>query len=361
VNGAGDQSLGDECISVDEGRSTSERRPRRPGPSKMSPTDEPHMGPRSKSGSARWWQRGFDGDGWMGHTVQDHGQTMHCDMHASNGIMPDYYGTMGRQSPYITHSQAPYVARQDSLRLHDVHHDVLRPVSAQSNMRSRPSSAHSSFSTERTSLDKSVRGWRRKTVHKERVWQELENLARLLHLPGKKLGQSLDEYVEHLRIAAQYGMGHYARTTNLPPPKHSVPVSIDSLYSHTARPKSALPKRRRPHSAGPHSSYSSAQTAVLRGERRGTALNMGNGNGDDDDGLVRWAQHVEKLESPGHGRLQSSNVQELGATERRDVSYMHLMRLLDKASSVRRAAFKVVDEQRSSAASAVHAGVPEIW
>ena len=144
VNWPDDNSLGDENIAIDAGRSAAERRTRRSGRSKLSPANESYMGPKFKSGSARWWQRGLDGDDWMGHALQDHGH----DMHYST---MDYFGTMGRQSPYITPSQAPYAARQDSLRLHDVEHDVRRPLSAQSKRRSRPSSAHTSFSTERTS------------------------------------------------------------------------------------------------------------------------------------------------------------------------------------------------------------------
>jgi hypothetical protein len=49
------------------------------------------------------------------------------------------------------------------------------------------------------------KGWWRKNVHTEIVEQELQSLARLLHLPPKKEWQSLEKYAHELRMAAENG------------------------------------------------------------------------------------------------------------------------------------------------------------
>ena len=81
-------------------------------------------------------------------------------------------------------------------------------------------------------------GWRRKNVHTEIVEQELQSLARLLHLPPKKGRQSLENYAHELRVAAEYGAGHYSRTLKAPPPLRQVPPSLDFLYKNTGYPSS---------------------------------------------------------------------------------------------------------------------------
>ena len=190
---------------------------------------------KGKSGSPGWWRGAlYDAGGW--HSSAG-GDGLHFEWQEKT------YGMAERVSPYVdSYSETGYVPRQDSLRLEDLDRRRRAAVAAPARRRPRPSSAHASLE----------RGLARQNVHAERVWRGLEDIARLLHLPLGKSGQTLDEYVEHLRIAAQYGMAHYARTTNVPPPKHSVPISLGSLYSHSAPLKGAWPRSigQRPQSAG---------------------------------------------------------------------------------------------------------------
>ena len=220
ANAADDSPLRDVALAKSKGRE--DWRKRRKG----------------KSGSPGWWRGALDdAGGW--HSSAG-GDGLHFEWQENT------YGMAGRVSPYVDgYSETGYVPRQDSLRLEDL--DRRRRAAAaapapSARRRPRPSSAH-------TSLE---RGWARQNVHADRVWRELEDMARLLHLPLGKPGQTLDEYVEHLRIAAQYGMAHYARTTNVPPPKHSVPISLGSLYSHSDPLKGASQRSsgQRPQSAG---------------------------------------------------------------------------------------------------------------
>jgi hypothetical protein len=134
-------------------------------------------------------------------------------------------------------------------------------------------------------------GWRRKNVHTEIVEQELQSLARLLHLPPKKGRQSLENYAHELRVAAEYGAGHYSRTLKAPPPLRQVPPSLDFLYKNTGYPSSESAansvsgRRLRPSSCKRPSRPSSAHSSQNSSHKR-TAHVTGEGNEDKLTPLV---------------------------------------------------------------------------
>lgn len=77
--------------------------------------------------------------------------------------------------------------------------------------------------------------------------KELECLARLLHLPPRRTGQSLDTYAHDLRVAAEHGMANYRRTLTLPHPKKresQIPI-LDSLFTNTGYPQRSVSRSRR--------------------------------------------------------------------------------------------------------------------
>ncbi len=77
--------------------------------------------------------------------------------------------------------------------------------------------------------------------------KELECLARLLHLPPRRTGQSLDTYAHDLRVAAEHGMANYRRTLTLPHPKKresQIPI-LDSLFTNTGYSQRSVSKSRR--------------------------------------------------------------------------------------------------------------------
>ena len=77
--------------------------------------------------------------------------------------------------------------------------------------------------------------------------KELECLARLLHLPPRRTGQSLDTYAHDLRVAAEHGMGNYRRTLTLPHPKKresQIPI-LDSLFTNTGNLQRSVSRSRR--------------------------------------------------------------------------------------------------------------------
>jgi len=215
-------------------------------------------------------------------------------------------------------------------------------------------------STERT-------GWRRKNVHTEIVEQELQSLARLLHLPPKKGRQSLENYAHELRVAAEYGAGHYSRTLKAPPPSRQVPPSLDFLYKNTGYPSSGSAansvsgRRLRPSSGKRPSRPSSAHSSQKR-----TGQVPGGGNEDALTPLVtemiqsreaylgQFSQPASPSGAIDHGMMEAKYVSldtayMTSALDYWDARYLSLMEVMQRASSAKNRARKFIKSSVPSA------------
>ena len=213
-------------------------------------------------------------------------------------------------------------------------------------------------STERT-------GWRRKNVHTEIVEQELQSLARLLHLPPKKGRQSLENYAHELRVAAEYGAGHYSRTLKAQPPSRQVPPSLDFLYKNTGYPSSdsavnSMSSRRLRPSSGKRPSRPSAHSSQKRTEHvpgwennKMTPL-VTEMIQSREVYLGQFSQPASPSGAIDHGTMEAKYVSldtayMTSALDYWDARYLSLMEVMQRASSAKKRARKFI---KSSAPSA---------